>query len=398
MLSMNSNEIIIDKHSSSIQISNKISALQRKSYNYMLKVAKNEFKKNKNIRVFTITADELLLFFGFGEKNHKYLKKELEILNNTKVTYNFLGKDKRSKQWGSFTLIAGFDYKRGVIEYSFPHQIEKMILDPKIFGKVNLVTIKGLKNKYSIALYELAEDYLNAQIPKMTMDNFRELMGLEENQYYKFSMFKKYVIDMAVNEINESENIPFSITYELGKKGRVFSDIKFIVHKKENTDQTGEKQKNFQRWKNLIVHKYKGQPLCNNLTELNYLKWTLFFIDKNGFLGKDVEGNRTILEREEAFKIWEYLFENPNKIEIVPLTQLDILRKDFRGKKIEQVTTTVLGGRMVAVLEFKEFREENEQFFIEIEQEDGTRFWTQKSFEFGEILEMGFVEQDLVLF
>jgi hypothetical protein len=357
----------------------------------MLKVAKNEFKKNKNIRVFTITADELLLFFGFGEKNHKYLKKELEILNNTKVTYNFLGKDKRSKQWGSFTLIAGFDYKRGVIEYSFPHQIEKMILDPKIFGKVNLVTIKGLKNKYSIALYELAEDYLNAQIPKMTMDNFRELMGLEENQYYKFSMFKKYVIDMAVNEINESENIPFSITYELGKKGRVFSDIKFIVHKKENTHQTGEKQKNFYRWKNLIVKKYREQPICNNLTELKYLKWTLFFIDKNGFIGRDVEGKRVLLEKEEAFKLWEFLFENPNKIEIVPLTQVDILRKDFRGKKIEQVTTTALGSRVVTILELKEFREENERFFIEIEQEDGTQFWTQKSFEFGEILGMGFV-------
>ena len=391
MLSMNTNEIIIDKHSSSIQISNKISALQRKSYNYMLKVAKNEFKKNKNSRIFTITADELLLFFGFGAKNHNYLKKELEVLNNTKVTYNFLGKDKRSKQWGSFTLIAGFDYKKGVIEYSFPHQIEKMILDPKIFGKVNLVTIKGLKNKYSIALYELAEDYLNVQIPKMTMDEFRGLMGLEENQYYKFSMFKKYVVDMAVNEINESENISFSITYELEKKGRVFSNIKFIVHKKENTDQTGEKQKNFYRWKNLIVKKYKEQPLCNNLTELKYFKWTLFFIDKNGFVGKDVEGNRTILEKEEAFKIWEFLFHNPKKIEVVPLTQFDILRKDFRGKKIEQITTTALGSRVVTILELKEFKEENERFSIEIKQEDGNCFWTTKSFSFEEILGMGFL-------
>jgi len=391
MLTMNTNEIIIDKHSSSIQISNKISALQRKSYNYMLKVAKNEFKKNKNARIFTITADELLLFFGFGVKNHNYLKKELEVLNNTKVTYNFLGKDKRSKQWGSFTLIAGFNYKKGVIEYSFPHQIEQMILDPKIFGKVNLVTIKGLKNKYSIALYELAEDYLNVQIPKMTMDEFRGLMGLEENQYYKFSMFKKYVVDMAVNEINESENISFSITYELEKKGRVFSNIKFIVHKKEHTFQTGEKEKNFYKWKNQIVKIYKEQPLCNNLTELNYLKWTLFFIDKNGFIGRDVEGKQTILEKEESFKIWEFLFENPKKLEIVPLTQLDILRKDFRGKKIEQISTTALGGRVVSILELKEFREENEHFFIEIEQEDGMRFWTKKSFLFEKILGMGFL-------
>jgi hypothetical protein len=46
---------------------------------------------------------------------------------------------------------------------------------------------------------------------------------------------------------------------------------------------------------------------------------------------------------------------------------------------------------VVTVLELKEFREEDERFFIEIEQEDGTRFWTKKSFEFGEILGMGFI-------
>jgi hypothetical protein len=73
------------------------------------------------------------------------------------------------------------------------------------------------------------------------------------------------------------------------------------------------------------------------------------------------------------------------------LSQLDILRKDFMGKKIEQVSTTVLGSRMVTVLELKEFKEEDERFFIEIEQEDDTRFWTQKSFGFDEILGMGFV-------
>ena len=384
MLDMNTNTIIIDKHSSSIQISNKITAVQRKSYNYMLKIAKNSFNKDKNSRVFKITADELLYFFNLGDKNHAYIKQELEVLNNTRVTYNFLGKDRRSKRWGSFTLIAGFEYKNGIIEYSFPHQIINMILEPKMFGKINLVIIKSLKSRYSIALYELAEDYINAQIPKMTIEDCRVLIGLGEKQYPKFSMFKKHVIDVALAEINSSENMAFTMTYELETKGRKTTHIKFIVHKKENTDQTGEKQKNFYRWKNLIVHKYKGQPLCNNLTELNYLKWTLFFIDKNGFLGKDVEGNRTILEREEAFKIWEFLFENPYKIEVVPLTQLDILRKDFRGKKIEQVSTTALGSQMVTVLEFKEFREENERFFIEIEQEDGTKFWTQKSFGFGD--------------
>ena len=392
MLSMNTNEIIIDKDSSSIQISNKITAIQRKSYNYMLKIAKNEFKKNPEKQIFTVSADELLVFFNIGNQNYSRLRTELEVLNRTQIRYNILKKNRKSKISGAFTLISEFEYERGVITYSFPHKIRNMILNPKMFGKINLVVIKSLRSRYSIALYELAEDYLNVQIPKMTIEKFRELMGLEEKQYYKFSMLKKRVIDVAVNEINDRENINFTITYELIKMGQKNTHIKFIVHKKDNIPQTGEKEREFYRWKNFIVHKYKGQPLCNNLTELKYFKWTLFFIDKNGFLGKDVEGNRMILEREEAFKIWKFLFENPYKIEVVPLTQLDILRKDFRGKKIEQVTTTALGGRVITQLEFKEFREENERFFIEIEQEDGTRFWTNKSFTFEEILGMGFVE------
>jgi plasmid replication initiation protein len=389
---MNTNEIIIDKDSSSIQISNKITAIQRKSYNYMLKIAKNEFKKNPEKQVFTVTAEELLVFFEIGDQNYSRLKNELEVLNRTQIRYNILKKNRKSKVFGAFTLISEFEYERGIITYSFPHKIRDMILNPKMFGKINLVVIKSLRSRYSIALYELAEDYLNAQIPKMTMEDFRALMGLEEGQYYKFSMLKKRVIDTAVDEINDRENINFTITYEIEKEGQKITHIKFIVHKKDNTQQTGEKEKNFYKWKNQIVKIYKEQPLCNNLIELDYLKWTLFFIDKNGFIGRDVEGKRTILEKEESFKIWEFLFENPKKLEIVPLTQLDIFRKDFRGKKIEQVSTTALGGRVVSILELKEFKEENERFFIEIEQEDGTKFWTEKSFLFEEILGMVFVE------
>ncbi len=391
MLSMNTNEIIIDKHSSSIQISNKISALQRKSYNYMLKIAKNGLIQNQNSRSFYVTAEELLIFFDMGKENHSYLKKELTVVSETKVVYNILEKNKKYKKWGTFHLIAGFEYDNGMIKYSFPHQIEEMILNPKMFGKINLVAIKGLRSRYSIALYELAEDYLNVQVPKMELIKFRELMGVKEGQYPNSKDLRKRVIDVAVEEINRSEVIAFTLSYELEKTGRKITHIKFIVHKKENTHQTGEKEKNFYRWKNQIVKKYKEQPLCNNLTELNYLKWTLFFIDKNGFIGRDVEGDRKILEKEEAFKIWQFLFENPKKLEIVPLTRLDILRKDFRGKKIEQISTTALGSKMVTILELKEFKEENERFFIEIEQEDGTRFWTEKSFAFNEILEMGFV-------
>ena len=395
MLDMNSNEIIIDKNSSSIQISNKISSTQRKCYNYMLKIAKNEFQKDKNQRIFQITADELLVFFKMGTKNHSYLKNELKVLNRTQIEYNILGKNKRSKESGAFTLIAGYKYVNGLITYSFPPQIEEMILNPKMFGKINLVVIKSLRSKYSIALYELAEDYINVQIPKMSIIRFRELMGVKEEQYSSIKDFRKRVIDVAIDEINQSENISFTISYELEKTSRKITHIKFTVHKKEDVLQLKDKQKRFYGWRNKVIEEYKNQNLCNNLTELKYLKWVVFFIDKNGYLGKDVDGNRSILDKEEAFKVWEFLYQNPSKIAFAEITPLDILKKDFRGKKVEQVTVTALGGKVITIFELTDFKvdtsKEEESFFIEILQEHGDKSWSNKSFLFEEIVVMHFL-------
>ncbi len=398
MLDMNSNTIIIDKHSSSIQISNKISAVQRKSYNYMLKIAKNELKNNANIRKFTITADELLLFFNFGDKHHNYLEKELDKLRKIDVKYNILGKDSKRKKWGSFTLIAGYQYERGVIEYSFPHQIEEMILNPKMFAKINLVTIKGLKSKYAIALYELAEDYINVQIPKISIVDFKELMGLENSQYPNIKDLKRRVISVAVEEINRSDNISFSLSYEMIKTGRKITHIKFTTHKKEEVLQLKDRQKKFYGWKKEIVNKYKNQTICNNLTEIGYFKWTFFYINQDGFLGKIVNDSRTILDKEEALKVWEYLYQNPSKMTIEPLSQYDILMKDFKDKKIKQVSTTALGTKAVSILEFVNFKidqskssEMFDYFFIEIKQEDDSKVWSKESFSFDDIVAMEFV-------
>ena len=398
MLSMNTNEIIIDKNSSSIQISNKITAIQRKCYNYMLKIAKNEFLKDKSVKIFTVSAEELLRFFSIGDNNYSRLKEELSILNRTQIQYNILGKNKRSKLFGAFTLISAFEYSKGIISYSFPEKILDMILNPKMFGKINLIVIKSLRSRYSIALYELAEDYINAQIPKMSIEKFRELMGIEEHQYYKFATLKKYVIDIAVDEINDRENISFSLSYKLEKQGRATTSIKFTIHKKEEVLQLKDRQKKFYAWKKHIIEKYKEQTICNNLTEIGYLKWTFFYINQDGLLGKIVNDSRTILDKEESLKVWEYLYQNPSKLKIEPLTQFDILQKDFKGKKVQQVVTTALGGKTTIIYKFIDFKIDRDKsseyfdyFFIKIKQEDDSVVWSSQSFSFDDIVGMGFV-------
>jgi len=287
---------------------------------------------------------------------------------------------------------------QGLISYSFPPHIEEMILDPKVFGKINLVVIKSLRSKYSIALYELAEDYINVQIPKMSMEDFRELMGVKDGQYSSIKDFRKRVIDVGIEEINRSDNISFSLSYELIKTGRKITHIKFTIHKKEEVLQLKDRQKKFYGWKKEIIEKYKNQTICNNLTEIGYFKWTFFYINQDGLLGKIVNDSQTILDKEEALKVWEYLYQNPSKMTIEPLSQYDILMKDFKDKKIKQVSTTALGTRTTILLEFVNFKTDQnknsemfEYFFIEIKQEDDSKVWSKKSFSFDDIVGMEFL-------
>ena len=198
--------------------------------------------------------------------------------------------------------------------------------------------------------------------------------------------------------INISDNISFTIFYELIKTGRKITHIKFTIHKKEEVLQLKDRQKKFYAWKKHIIEKYKEQTICNNLIEIGYLKWTFFYINQDGLLGKIVNDSRTILDKEESLKVWEYLYQNPSKLRIEPLTQFDILQKDFKYKKVQQIATTALGGKTKVIFEFIDFKIDRDKsseyfnyFFIKIKQEDDSVVWSKESFSFDDIVGMGFV-------
>jgi len=114
-------------------------------------------------------------------------------------------------------------------------------------------------------------------------------------------------------------------------------------------------------------------------------------------LGKIVDDSRTILDKEEALKVWEYLYQNPSKMTIEPLTQYDILQKDFKNRKVEQISITALGTRTKITLEFIDFKIDQkkeelfEYFFIQIKQEDSSTVWSKESFSFDDIVAMNFL-------
>ena len=67
--------------------------------------------------------------------------------------------------------------------------------------------------------------------PLFELELFRAQMGLGDNEYRDMSNFKKRVLDLAVNEINEKTDLTVSYTQE--KKGRLIHGFKFTVKQKQ---------------------------------------------------------------------------------------------------------------------------------------------------------------------
>ena len=99
---------------------------------------------------------------------------------------------------------------------------------------------------YSVRLYELLVQWKAAkQTPMFALERFREQLGVEINEYKAMCDFKKRVLQVAINEINEKSDI--KISYEQVKKGRSIAGFKFKVlakDKPKNEKQEGVRDVN----------------------------------------------------------------------------------------------------------------------------------------------------------
>ena len=81
---------------------------------------------------------------------------------------------------------------------------------------------------YSVRLYELLVQWKAAkQTPMFELEKFRDQLGVEASEYKAMCDFKKRVLQVAIDEINEKSDI--KISYEQVKKGRSIAGFKFKV-------------------------------------------------------------------------------------------------------------------------------------------------------------------------
>lgn len=223
------------KHSSSIQITNRINLIERKSWNILLA---NAFDELPTHETHTIRVKDLAQLLEYDSNDEEHLKESLRKLNTTQIEWNILNKDKKVG-WGVTTLLAEARFEKGVCIYGFSSTLRERLYNPEMYAKINLLAQNKIKSKYSLALYELFLDYLNnknnyGETPLMSVEKFRDLMGIEEHEYSQFKRLNNEVIKPSIKEINMVTNL--SVKFEMEKEGRKVTGLKFFITKREDFD------------------------------------------------------------------------------------------------------------------------------------------------------------------
>jgi plasmid replication initiation protein len=119
--------------------------------------------------------------------------------------------------------------------------------------------IAEFKSEYSIRIYMFMKQWLNIGRVVFKIEELREIFELPET--YKYNDFKRYALLKAQEEIKKS-NIYFDFN-EI-KDGNKVEAIEFIIHRKNDIDETNHFSKNIE---NDDISKYIGMNVIINNDE-----------------------------------------------------------------------------------------------------------------------------------
>jgi plasmid replication initiation protein len=179
-------------------------------------------------KIYSIKVSELSHDLNESLKtNHTRLKKFCEDLIKKPVSV--------PRPTGGFLVASWFadlEYKPGeaTIEYSISQKLHPELINLRErFVKYNLANILPLNSTYSIRVYQLLKEYEKIGSRVISVAELQDMFQVPKSMKV-YADFKRYVLNVAMQEINEHTDISF--TFKEIKTGRKVTDIQFIIKKR----------------------------------------------------------------------------------------------------------------------------------------------------------------------
>lgn len=151
------------------------------------------------------------------------LKEATETLFNRYFKYIEHGKSIKSR-WVSQIAYAD---ESAQVELIFAPAVVPLITElERHFTQYELEQIAGLNSAYAVRLYEILMSWRGTQKTEMIeLSELRNRLGVEDKEYSKMSDFKRRVLDLATDQINEHTDI--KVQYQQYKSGRKIIGFSF---------------------------------------------------------------------------------------------------------------------------------------------------------------------------
>lgn len=171
--------------------------------------------------------------------NHSYLKlkKTCKKLMKTSVVLEMIDSDRTREI--NICSMAEYNPKEGSISIKFTDDIMPYLSQVKEkFLLYNLKEISGFGSLYTTRLYELLQEFKETGWVLTSIDQLRNVLGVNKDTLKIYNNFKRKAIIHACNEINEKYN--FNLHFEEIKAGRKVAAIRFIFKPIAVLDVTNE--------------------------------------------------------------------------------------------------------------------------------------------------------------
>lgn len=163
-------------------------------------------------------------------RNYSRIKKAVKSLRDKSEWVANSDKETTISILSKCTICKG----SGTVSYRFDEDIV-----PYLFGlcenttRASLINILRMSRSSSYTLYLLCRSYTYIHSYTIQYTQLRRLLHIAEEEYAKFSKFDKYVLSVAVDDINEYSDI--TVSYSVTRSGRSAMSINFIVKEKSKT-------------------------------------------------------------------------------------------------------------------------------------------------------------------
>jgi plasmid replication initiation protein len=185
----------------------------------------------------TIAAEAFAKQFPSIDKTNVYrqLKEAMDALYDRSVTIHDIdpvsgyARVKKTRWISEGAYVDG----AGNVQVTFTPEVIKYITRLETeFTSYQLEKVGNMTSAYAVRIYELLSQYKDIGNRTIGLAWLRETLGMQPGEYKLTADFKKWVIEIAVDQINKHSDL--TVSYKAVKTGRAITDFAFKIKSKDS--------------------------------------------------------------------------------------------------------------------------------------------------------------------